>query len=51
MLFQLRKKLAAGDTVTLLLSLARAGGVEVRAPVVPYAELEKALGLSTGARK
>ena len=51
MLLQLRKKFVAGDTVSLLLSLARAGGVEVRAPVVPYAELEKALGLSSGARK
>ncbi|HEY5544798.1 MAG TPA: SCO family protein [Gemmatimonadaceae bacterium] len=46
MLLQLRKKLVAGDTVTLFLSLARAGAVEVRAPVVPYADLEKALGLS-----
>ena len=44
MLFQLRKALHAGDTVTLYLSLARAGAVEVRASVVPYAELEKALG-------
>jgi protein SCO1/2 len=51
MLLQLKKKLAAGDTVTLLLSLARAGGVEVRAPVVPYAELEKALGVSAGTKK
>ena len=51
MLLQLRKKFVAGDSVTLLLSLARAGGVEVKAPVVPYSELEKALGLSTGTRK
>ena len=51
MLMQLRKKFVAGDTVALLLSLARAGGVEVRAPVVPYAELEKALGLSGGVKK
>ena len=45
MLFQLRRKLVAGDTVTLYLSLARAGAVEVRAPVVPYADLEKALSV------
>jgi cytochrome oxidase Cu insertion factor (SCO1/SenC/PrrC family)/copper(I)-binding protein len=45
MLMQLRKKLAPGDTVKLFLSLARAGALEVAAPVVPYAELEKALGL------
>ena len=51
MLLQLRKKFVAGDSVTLLLSLARAGGVEVKAPVVPYAELEKALGLGAGTRK
>ena len=51
MLLQLRKKFVAGDTVSLLLSLARAGGVEVRAPVVPYADLEKALGLTAGVRK
>lgn len=43
MLLQLRKKLVAGDEVTLYLSLARAGAVEVRASVVPYAELEAAL--------
>jgi hypothetical protein len=29
--------------VTLYLSLARAGAVEVRATVVPYSELERAL--------
>ena len=46
MLFQLRRKLVAGDSVTLYLSLSRMGAVEVRAPVVPYAELEKYLGLS-----
>ena len=51
MLLQLKRKVAAGDTVTLLLSLARAGGVEVRAPVVPYADLEKALGLGAGVKK
>jgi len=51
MLMQLRKKFVAGDSVALLLSFARAGGVEVRAPVVSYADLEKALGLSTGAKK
>jgi copper(I)-binding protein len=43
MLLQLRKKLQAGDSVTLYLSLVRAGAVEVRATVVPYAELERAL--------
>jgi cytochrome oxidase Cu insertion factor (SCO1/SenC/PrrC family)/copper(I)-binding protein len=43
MLLQLRKKLQAGDSVTLYLSLARAGAVEVRATVVPYSELERAL--------
>ena len=47
MLLQLKKKLVAGDSVTMYLSLARVGAVEVRAPVVPYAELEKFLG-STG---
>lgn len=46
MLLQLRRALKAGDSVTLYLSLSRAGAVEVRAPVVPYADLEKALGLS-----
>ena len=51
MLMQLRRKFVAGDTVALLLSLARAGGVEVRAPVVPYADLEKALGLTMEVRK
>ncbi|NUQ11112.1 MAG: SCO family protein [Gemmatimonadaceae bacterium] len=45
MLLQLRRALKAGDSVTLYLSLSRAGPVEVRAPVVPYADLEKALGL------
>jgi len=51
MLLQLRKKLVAGDTVKLYLSLARAGAIEVHAPVVPYADLEKFLGLSGGTRK
>jgi protein SCO1/2 len=51
MLLQLRKKLVAGDTVTLYLSLARAGAVHVRAPVVPYADLEKALVPGDGAKK
>jgi copper(I)-binding protein len=45
MLMQLRKKLAPGDTVKLFLSLARAGALEVHALVVPYADLEKVLGL------
>jgi cytochrome oxidase Cu insertion factor (SCO1/SenC/PrrC family)/copper(I)-binding protein len=51
MLQQLRRKIIAGDTVKLYLSLARLGPVEVRAPVVPYAELEKALGLSGTGKK
>ena len=51
MLLQLRKKFVAGDTVKLYLSLSRLGPVEVRAPVVPYAELEKALGLSGAVKK
>lgn len=51
MLLQLRRPLQAGDTVTLYLSLARIGALEVRATVVPYTELEQALGAGTGARK
>ena len=51
MLLQLRKKLVAGDTVTLYLSLAKLGAAQVRAPVVPYAELEQFLGLSAGSKK
>ncbi|HEX6942716.1 MAG TPA: SCO family protein [Gemmatimonadaceae bacterium] len=51
MLSQLRRKLVAGDTVKLYLSLSRAGPVEVRAPVVPYADLEKFLGLSGAGKK
>jgi protein SCO1 len=51
MLSQLRRKLVAGDTVKLYLSLARLGPVEVRAPVVPYADLEKFLGLGGAAKK
>jgi cytochrome oxidase Cu insertion factor (SCO1/SenC/PrrC family)/copper(I)-binding protein len=51
MLSQLRRKLVAGDTVKLYLSLSRAGPVEVRAPVVPYADLEKFLGLSGAVKK
>jgi cytochrome oxidase Cu insertion factor (SCO1/SenC/PrrC family)/copper(I)-binding protein len=43
MLQQLRMPLKAGDSVTLYLSLARAGAVEVRATVVAYSELERAL--------
>ena len=46
MLVQLKKKVVAGDSVTLYLSLSRLGPVEVRAPVIPYAELEKFLGLT-----
>jgi protein SCO1/2 len=51
MLLQLRRKLVAGDTVTLYLSLARSGAARVRAPVVPYAELEAFLGLNAGPAK
>ena len=51
MLLQHRKKLAPGDTVRLFLSLSRAGAVEVRAPVVPYADLEKFLGMSERTKK
>lgn len=51
MLMQLRKPLKAGESVTLYLSLARAGALEVRATVVPYAELEKALGPGAEVRK
>jgi len=46
MLFQLRRKVVAGDTVTLYLSFVRVGAVQLRAPVVPYADLEKFLGLA-----
>jgi protein SCO1 len=46
MLLQLKKKVVVGDSVTLYLSLSRMGAVELRAPVVRYAELEKFLGLS-----
>jgi protein SCO1/2 len=49
MLLQLRKTLVAGDTVSLYLSLARGRSAHVRAPVVPYADLEKALGIGAGA--
>ena len=51
MLSQLRRKFVAGDTVKLYLSLSRLGPVEVRAPVVPYADLEKFLGASGPVRK
>ena len=51
MLLQLRKKVVAGDSVTLYLSFSRIGAVEVRAPVVPYAQLEKFLGMSGKAGK
>lgn len=43
MLFDLRRPLRAGDTVTVYLSLVGAGAVQTRAPVVPYAELERVL--------
>ncbi len=51
MLLQLRRSLKAGDSVTLYLSLSRAGAVEVRAPVVQYADLERALGLKVERRR
>lgn len=51
MLMQLRKPLKAGESVTLYLSLARAGALEVRATVVPYSELEKALGPGAQVKK
>jgi cytochrome oxidase Cu insertion factor (SCO1/SenC/PrrC family)/copper(I)-binding protein len=41
MLTDLRRQLRAGDSVTVMLSLARAGPVNARAVVLPYAELEK----------
>jgi protein SCO1/2 len=43
MLLNLRRALAAGDTATLFLSLARGGAVKVTATVVPYAELQRVL--------
>ena len=43
MLLILRRVLAAGDTATLYLSLARTGAVTVKATVVPYAELQRVL--------
>jgi cytochrome oxidase Cu insertion factor (SCO1/SenC/PrrC family)/copper(I)-binding protein len=51
MLMDLRRPLRAGDSVTVLLSLARAGGLQARALVVPYAELEKALAGRAGSGK
>ncbi len=47
MLMTLRRHLTSGDTVTLYLSLAREGGLTVRAPVIPYASLEQALSDTT----
>ena len=43
MLLNLRRKLVAGDTATVYLSLARAGAIQVTAKVVRYDELEKTL--------
>lgn len=51
MLHDLRRPVKAGDTITLYLSLARAGAVEAQATVVPYAELERALAAPDAARK
>lgn len=47
MLLQLKKRVVAGDSATLYLSFSRMGPVQFRAPVVPYAELEKVLGLAS----
>jgi copper(I)-binding protein len=41
MLLDLNKRLRAGDSVTVLLTLSRAGALEARAIVVPYADLQK----------
>jgi cytochrome oxidase Cu insertion factor (SCO1/SenC/PrrC family)/copper(I)-binding protein len=43
MLFELRRPLAPGDSLTLYLSFARLGAVTVKAPVVTYADVERAL--------
>ena len=43
MLITLQRKLVAGDSATVYLSLARFGAVEVRARVVKYTELLKSL--------
>lgn len=43
MLQKLKKKLVAGDTVSLFLSFSRSGSVNVRAPVVSYADLQRVL--------
>jgi copper(I)-binding protein len=43
MLSELRRPLAPGDSVTLYLSFARLGAVTVKAPVVAYADVERAL--------
>lgn len=51
MLHDLRRPVKAGDTITLYLSLARAGALEAQATVVPYAELERALAAPDSARK
>lgn len=51
MLHDLRRPVKAGDTITLYLSLARAGAMEAQATVVPYAELERALAAPDTGRK
>jgi protein SCO1 len=43
MLLNLRRKLVAGDTATLFISLVRAGAIQATAKVVRYDELEKTL--------
>jgi cytochrome oxidase Cu insertion factor (SCO1/SenC/PrrC family)/copper(I)-binding protein len=51
MLHELRRSIKAGDTVTLYLSLSRAGALEARATVVPYADLERALAAPDTTRR
>lgn len=43
MLFDLRRPLQAGDTVRVYVSLSGHGALQARAPVVPYADLERVL--------
>lgn len=50
MLFDLRRKLASGDSITVLFSLARSGALEARAAVVPYPEVQRRLAEPAGVR-
>jgi protein SCO1/2 len=43
MLFDLRRKLARGDSITVLFSLARSGALEARAVVLSYPEIQRRL--------